>query len=156
MLVSELDLHQRHVPLLFLFGQSLLLRQTEQHRLGRVQRLPAGFCPSLLHCSGLRGPRVLLLDAPTGARCCRLVTRGGCWDGLPSASAFTLLLPLSVSVAELLVSIDHNAPAVLIMERSHTPQRDLSLAQIFYVNCHWTIVGSQLLDGGVVAPSTAL
>lgn len=39
MLVSELDLHQRHVPLLLLFGQTLLLRQSERS-LHRAHRLP--------------------------------------------------------------------------------------------------------------------
>lgn len=99
MLVSELDLHQRHVPLLLLFGQSLLLRQTERG-LHRAHRLPVGFGPSLLLYGGLHGPGVLLLHTPTGARSCCLGNRGGCWDVLPSASAFTPLLPVSMSVAE--------------------------------------------------------
>lgn len=41
-LISELYLHKRHVPLLFLSGQPLLLRQTEQHRVRGARGLPAG------------------------------------------------------------------------------------------------------------------
>lgn len=155
MLVSELDLHQRHVSLLLLFGQSLLFCQTKR-RVHRAHRLPAGFCPALFLYGGLRRPRVLLQHTAAGAWCCRRGNRGGWWAGLPSSSSLSLLLPLSMSVAQPLVSVDHGAPAVLITGRTETPQWDLSPAQFFYVNCHWAIAGRHLLHSGVVRPTAAV
>lgn len=96
------------------------------------------------------------MHAPTGARCGCWGNRGGRRDLLPPASAFTPLLPLSMSVAEPFVSVDHGAPAVLILGSTQTPQRDLSPAQLFYVNGHWTVVGWHLLDGCIVAPPTTI
>lgn len=81
--------------------------------------------------------------------------RGGSWGGLHLASDFTPLLPISVSVAESLVFVAYKVPAVFITGGMHTPQRDLSPAQFFYVNCHHAVVRRNL-DCCVVAPSTAI
>lgn len=68
---------------------------------------------------------------------------------LPSASAFTPLLPVSMSVAESLRG--HGAPAVLITGRTKTQQRNLlPSSQLFYVNRQQAVVGGNLLDDRAV------
>lgn len=154
MLVSELDLHQRHVHLLRLLGRALRVRQADVGQAG----LPAGLRPARLLYGGRLGPRVLLLYPPAeGRACCQGNGGRGCWGGFPPASAFSPLLPLSMPVAQPLVS-DHGTPALLVTgRRTETPQRDLFPgSHFFYINGDRAVVGGELSDGRVVASSTSL